>query len=179
MTSRFLPSILTLALGALLIVDGPAHAQKNPGAALPIVYEDVSAGRSRLGEQAGATYAGKLHVIKVSEKDGFTPAKLKFSNFGVGDPRGTKERETPVRVVCVFVVMPDGQTTEPRIISSTDSRISDGVITSVLHRRFIPATYRGTPVASLEATVVKWAGAEAQDYGMFQNGLGIMGYRDR
>ena len=168
-----------VALTLFAIAPGTTNAQKPADHGQPVVYNDITAGLSALDRQARNAYAGKFRLVEVTERDGLTPARIKGHNFPFRDPRSTRDMAVPGKIVYLFVVTADGSVIEPRIIQSTDRRVSDYVLKSILFRRFVPARFRGVPVASLHAGDMDFGSQGPHEDGNLRDGLGIQGYRDR
>ncbi len=160
-----------------------ADAQKHSEAGLPSVFNDVTSGSTALDRSAKKLYRDKFRIIETTQKDGLTPARIKGHDLSLygprfRDPRGSKEREQGFKVTCLFVITADGAAVEPRVIEASDPRVAQAIIDWVRLRRWTAARYRGVPVATLyarEDAEGPLGHAEAAP----QNGLGIMGYRDR
>ena len=167
-----------LAITLLAIAPGRANAQKPADHGQPVVYNDITAGSSTLDRQARKAYAGKFRLIEVTERDGLTPARIKGHGVPFRDPRSTRDLAAPGKIVYLFVVTADGHVIEPRIIQSTDRRVSDYVLKSILSHRFVPARFRGVPVSSLHSGDIDFGVAGPYRNKEFNDGLGIQGYHD-
>ena len=178
-----LSALLALTVGTEGGEKSKTAAPKLGGDRAPVVYDDVTEGSKKLDRDAKTIYAGKFRIIEVAQKEGFVPPQLKGTSFdypgAYKDPRGTRERETRFKVVCLFIIDATGLVIEPRIVQSTDPRMSAAIINSIAYRRWVPARFRGVPVACLYATEVEEAGQREKDDTLFKNGLGLQGSRDR
>jgi hypothetical protein len=164
-----------------LLSFSPAFAKEKPADhGLLVVYNPVSAETAALDRQARQAYAGKFRIVDVTERDGFTRGRMKGipDMFG-GDPRSKRERKAPGKIVFLFVVTADGRVIEPRIIQSSDRGVANYLINWTLVRRFVPARYRGVPVAAVHSVELDLGIEEPMRNPPANDGLGIMGYRDR
>jgi hypothetical protein len=169
--------LVTLTL--LLVAPGLAPAQKPADNSQLLIYNDITSGLSALDRDARKAYTGRFRVVEVTERDGFTPGRIKGVAVPFRDPRSMREAAVPGKIVYLFVVTADGRVIEPRILQSTDRRVSDYVLKSILVRRFVPARFRGVPVASLHSGDLDFGSQRTDENKLFQNGLGLQGYRDR
>lgn len=173
--------VVILALLLLPGADQSCAADKD----LPVVYDDVTNGSGKLDREARRIYGDKFRLVETTQKESFVPPRVK--GFDVGtyrmayrDPRGTREREQAFKVVCLFVITADGRVIEPRVTESTDPRMSKAILDGIVYRRWVPATFRGKPVACLSATEeAQGPKSDGPDSKNFRNGLNIQGYRDR
>lgn len=170
--------VCVLAITLLAIAPEPANAQKPADHGQPVVYNDITAGLSALDRQARKAYAGKFRLIEVTKRDGLTPARIKGHGEPFSDPRSMRDLAVPGKIVYLFVVTADGRVIEPRIIQSTDRRVSDYVLKSILFRRFVPARFRGVAVSSLHAGDIDFGSGGPYENRNFKDGLGIQGYHD-
>jgi hypothetical protein len=181
LTTRAFTPVKHAVAGLILLAisPGPTQAQKTTEQGLPVVYNDVTAGISTLDRDARKAYAGKFRLVEVTESDGLTPARIKGHTTPFKDPRSMRDWAVPGKVVYLFVVTADGRVIEPRIVQSTDRRVSEHVIKSILVRRFVPARFRGVKVSSLHADDIDFGSRGPDENRLYKNGLGIQGSRDR
>jgi len=176
MTSRrFLLLSSTLIMVSFVRAESPGANEK------PLVYDNVTKGSGVIDREAKKAYAGKFRFMDVAEKDGFVPGGLKglyTSQMRFRDPRSTRQSEVPAKVVYTFIVTPDGGVLDPRILSSTDEKLSKYLIKKISNERYFPARFRGTPVYSLHGDEWKIAEDPASSK-QSRDGLGIMKNRDR
>lgn len=165
-------------LGLLVVALGKVSAQKSPAAGKIVIYNEISDDPflDRAGRNA---YAGRYHVIDIKRSSEFTPARLKGASGYIDDPRPMREMGVPAKAVIVFVVTPEGLVKEPHLIQSTDQRVANHLIELMTLRRFAPARLRGVPVFSLYSSEAVFERGRDRDSGLFKNGLGIQGSRDR
>lgn len=171
-----------LALALLLLLPGLAQAQQSPARkkeALVIVYDNVTDGSTATDRAAEKAYVDTLRIIEITEKEGFKPARLKGEPRAFKDPRSMRDWAVRGKITLLFVVTADGRVIEPRVLQSTDQRVSDLALKNIIYERFIPARLRGLPVSSLYGEEIAFRGYKSQGNGIGQNGLGIQGYRDR
>jgi hypothetical protein len=149
----------------------------------PLVYNDVTEGSGAIDRDAKKAYAGKFRFIDVRRKDGFSPGGLKglfTSQLRFRDPRSMRQSAIPGKVVYTFIVSPDGRVLDPRILHSTDERVSKYLIERISNERYFPARFRGAPVYSLHGDEWKFGGQDPTTPPRQDNdGLGIMRNRDR
>lgn len=92
-----------------------------------------------------------------------------------------RQAEVPGKVVYTFIVTPDGRVLDPRILQSTDERVSKYLLQRISNERYFPARFRGVAVYSLDGDEWEFGGQNdptappRQD----KDGLGIMKSRDR
>jgi hypothetical protein len=172
-------SALTLTL--LVISSGLATAQKTSCQSTTLVYYEVSGKPSTFHRDAKNAYAGRFRFIDVKKGDGFNPGHMKGGWPYYNDPRPEREETVPGKVVIVWVVTPEGNVIEPRILQSTDTRVGNHMIHLIALRRFVPARVRGIAVFSLwsDEFVFGSDGKRARDSSLYKDGLGIQGQRDR
>jgi hypothetical protein len=171
-----------LLLSSILVIVSFARAQSPGQNEKPLVYNNVTEGSGAIDRDAKKAYAGKFRFIDVTQKDGFIPGGLKglyTSQIRFRDPRSTRQSEVPAKVVYTFIVTPDGRVLDPRILSSTDEKLSKYLIKKISNERYFPPRFRGTPVYSLHGD--EWKLGEDPTGLSRQNGdgLGIMKNRDR
>ncbi len=170
---RALPIILLLAL------DSRVSAQHPTGGSKPLVYNDTTDSTPAVDRMVKTAMADKFRFIDTTQKGGFAPAGVKGIERPWGDPR-SRDSDSPAKVIYAFVVTPDGRVIEPRIISTTDTRLSEYVLGQFIYRRFFPARFQGDPVYGLKSGTYTLGREVGRGDGSFkQNGLGIVGYRDR
>ena len=92
-----------------------------------------------------------------------------------------RQSAVPGKVVYTFVVTPEGRVLDPRILHSTDERVSKYLIERISNERYLPARFRGAPVYSLHGDEWKFGGPDDPTAPPRQDndGLGIMRNRDR
>lgn len=140
-----------------------------------VVYFDAGEKSPALNREAKKAYAGKFRVEEASAKNGYYPGGMKgffTSSLRFQDPRSMREAEIVGKISFAFVVTPDGKVTEPRILSSTDPRVSKYIIEKIRYERWFPARLRGTPVSSLHVGEWKFGGPESKSKAS-GDGLGI------
>lgn len=163
----------------LAIAPDLAGAQKTVDQGKTIVYDDITQGPNAIDRDAKKAYAGKFRFVDVKQSDGFTPDRLKGPNVYFADPRPMREEVVPGKIVFAYVVTPEGGVIEPRILHSTDRRVSDYLFNLITNQRFVPPRFRGVPVFSLHGGEIVFGSERPRDSDLFKNGLGIQGYRDR
>jgi hypothetical protein len=176
-------SARVLVLIGLLAIASPVHAQSARDNEKQIVYNDITENAGAIDRDAKRAYAGRFRFIDVRQKEGFSPARLKgrfTSSIRFRDPRSMRQSAIPGKVVYTFIVTPDGRVLDPRILHSTDERVSKYLIEKISNERYFPARLRGTPVYSLHCDEWKFGGDDPtapprRDI----NGLGILPNRDR
>ncbi|MEY2497216.1 MAG: hypothetical protein QOD12_772 [Verrucomicrobiota bacterium] len=171
-----------LALVSVLAVAPFVHAQGSGDKEKQLVYNDITEGSGAIDRDAKKAYAGKLRFIDVKRKDGFSPGGLKglfTSQLRFRDPRSMRLSAIPGKVVYTFIVTPDGRVLDPRILHSTDERVSKYLIERISNERYFPARFRGVPVYSLHGDEWEFGGSDATGPSQNNDGLGIMRNRDR
>lgn len=171
-SSRILVLINVLAVASF------AHAQSSSDKAIQVVYNDITESSGAIDRDAKKAYAGKFRFIDIKQKDGFSPGGVKGFPHRFQDPRSMRLAAIPGKVVYAFIVTPDGRVLDPRILHSTDERVSKYIIERISNERYLPARLRGTPVYSLHGDEWTFGGTDAasrQD----SDGLGIYRNRDR
>jgi hypothetical protein len=166
-------------IAALCVVSAAFAKEKPAEHGLPVVYNDVRAGVAAIDRDARKAYAGRFRIIEVTQRDGFTPGRMKAPADMFVDPRSMREKKAPGKIVFLFVVTADGRAIEPRVLQSSHPRASDYMISSTLARRFAPARLRGVAVASLHSVDLDLKVEEMGRNQMANDGLGLPGYRDR
>jgi hypothetical protein len=166
---------------ALIAAFAPVAAGK-PAEPRNLIYSAGS--EAPVLDRSGARlFSDKYRVVAVSPGRDFVRARLK--GFGIYrawniDPRPMRETKTSAKASVAYVVTADGLVKDVRVLESTDKRVADFLIKQIEPRRFAPAQFRDTRVASLEHTEVHFGPADERDNSsMFKDGLGIMGQRDR
>ena len=91
-----------------------------------------------------------------------------------------RQSTIPGKVVYVFIVTPDGRVLDPRILHSTDERVSRYLIERISNERYFPSRFRGAPVYSLHGDEWEFGGLDSTAPDRQNNdGLGIYHNRDR
>jgi hypothetical protein len=168
--------ISVLAVASFVPAQGSSDKEKQ------LVYNDITEGFGAIDRDAKKAYAGKFRFIDVKRKDGFSPGGLKglfTSQLRFRDPRSMRQLAIPGKVVYTFVVTPDGRVLDPRILHSTDERVSKYLIERIGNERYFPARFRGVPVYSLHGDEWEFGGSDATGPRPNNDGLGIMRNRDR
>jgi hypothetical protein len=157
------------------------HAQTSSDKEKRLVYNDVTEGLGAIDRDAKERYAGKFRFIDIKQKEGFSPARLKgsfTSSIRFRDPRSMRDSATRGKIVYVFIVTPDGRVLDPRILRSTDERVSKYIVERIGNERYFPARFHGSPVYSLCGD--EWAfGGQDLTPRQDSDGLGINRTRDR
>jgi hypothetical protein len=171
-----------LSLFLAVIPPGMAKAQK-PGTGkrdtAAIVYDDVTSGSKAVDREAKKAYAGIFHIVEITETDGFVPSRLKGEPLAFHDPRSMREWAIPGKMTFVYVVSPEGKVIAPRALETTDKRVSDEFLKSLLYRRFVPPSFKGTAVFGLSGGEITFGGYVAPVEKLYRDGLGLQGYHDR
>ena len=172
-----------LVLISVLVAASIVHAQRPGPNEKPLVYNNVTESSGAIGRDAKKAYAGQFRFIDVKQKDGFSPGGLKgrfTSQSRFRDPRSMRQSAIPGKVVCTFIVTPDGRVLDSRILHSTDEGVSKYLIERICNERYFPARFHGVPVYSLHGDEWDFGGNDPRDPPR-QNidGLGIMRTRDR
>ena len=174
-SSRLLAAIAVLAITSFADAHSASDKEKR------LVYNDVTEGSGASDRDAKGPYAGKFRFIDVKQKEGFSPARLKgsfTSTIRFRDPRSMRDTATRGKIVYVFIVTPDGRVLDPRILRSTDERVSKYIIERISNERYFPARFHGSPVFSL--CRAEWAfGGEDLTPRQETDGLGIFPPPDR
>ena len=171
-----------LLLSSILIVVSVVRGQPPGTNEKPLVYNNVTGGSDAIDRDAKKAYAGKFRFIDVRQKDGFVPGGLKglyTSQIRFRDPRSMRQSQVPGKVIYTFIVTPDGQVLDPRILHSTDERVSKYLIEKISTERYLPARFRGAPVYSLHGDEWKFGADPTGPTRQSGDGLGIMKSRDR
>ena len=166
------------------VVVGQSAAREPTTSSLPVVYDDTTEGSTKLDSDAKKIYVSKFRIVPVTQKDGLVPAQLQRDSSG--EVQGTHdnqsrphERESRSNVVCIYIITAKGLVIEPHILKTTDGRLSRAWLDSFPHRRYVPAKFRGVPVATLGSIESRWGPEIRSGDRTFRNGLGIQGSRDR
>jgi hypothetical protein len=172
-----------LVLISVLVAASIVHAQRPGPNEKPLVYNNVTENSSAVDHDAKKAYAGKFRFIDVKQKDGFSPGGLKgrFTDQSrFRDPRSMRQSAIPGKVTYAFIVTPDGRVLEPRILHSTDERVSKYLIERISNERYFPARFHGVPVYSLHGDEWEFGGNDpTAPPRQNTDGLGIMRTRDR
>lgn len=163
-----------LAVSLFLMGHGIASAQNAQDRSRVVVYNAISDDPSA-DRAARNAYTGKYRVIDIKTGDGFSPARLKGRSPYPRDPRSMRELATPAKAVVVYLVTPEGSVIEPRIVKSTDQRVANYLIKSIMPQRYVPAKFRGAPVFSINVTEVTFGNSIEQR--PVNDGLGLQGFR--
>ena len=158
-----------------------AHGQGHGEETKPVLYYDASKGSPALNHEAKKAYEGMFHLAETTAKDGFYFGGMKglfTSSIRFQDPRSMRDSEIPGKVSFAFIVTPDGRVVEPRILHSTDDRVSKYIVEKIRYDRYFPARFRGTPVYSLHLSDWKFGGPDGSSKAS-GDGLGIYHSRDR
>jgi len=177
--ARFAVKSTLLIVTLLAIAPAPTQGQKSGDRGKLVVYDNITDGASPTDRDAKNAYAAMFRLIEIRERDGFIPARMKGHSTPFSDPRSMRDEAVSGKIVYVYVVTADGRVIEPRILQSTDQRVSGYVLKSIIFRRFVPARFQGVPVASLHGDEIAFGSEGTYDNKIFRNGLGIQGYRDR
>jgi hypothetical protein len=170
-----------VAVIAVLVGASCAHAQSSGDREKRLVYNDVTEGADAADRDAKRAYAGKFQFADIKQSEGFSPARLKgtlTSSFRFRDPRSMRDSAIRGKVVYVFIVTPEGRVLDPRVLRSTDERVSKYIIERISNERYFPARFRGSPVYTLCRDEWAFGGQDLmprQD----SDGLGINRTRDR
>lgn len=150
-----------VALIGVLAVTSFAHAQGSEDKEKQLVYDDITEGSGVIDRDAKKAYAGRFRFVDIKQKDGFSPGGIKGFPSPLRDPRSMRDSAIRGKVVYVFIVTPDGRVIEPRILHSTDERVSKYIIERISYERYFPARLRGTPVYSLYGAELAFGGQGA------------------
>jgi hypothetical protein len=176
-SSRVLVLIGFFAVTSFVRGQGSSNNEK------PLVYNDITEGSGAIDREAKKAYAGKFRFIDIKQKEGFSPGGLKgifTSSLRFRDPRSMRDSAIPGKVVYVFIVTPDGRLLDPRIVHSTDERVSKYLIERISNERYFPARFRGVAVYSLHGDEWKFGGNDPTAPPRQNNdGLGVYHSRDR
>jgi hypothetical protein len=175
-SSRVLVLISVLVVTSFVRGQSPSHNEK------PLVYDDITEGSAAIDRDAKKAYAGKFRFIDVKRKDGFSPGGVKGMTHQLRfrDPRSMRQSAIPGKVVYTFIVAPDGRVLDPRILHSTDERVSKYLIERISYERYFPARFRGAPVFSLHGEDWEFGGQDPTAPPRQENdGLGVYHSRDR
>ncbi len=176
MKTLLLVSVLALFLPNLAVAQAKVDASREPR---PVLYNFIPGAATKLDHTAGKAYADKFKVVEITEKDDFKDARLKGDFYSIDDPRSMRVWQVPGRVEVNYLVSPEGKVTDVRVLESTNPLFAKSMVARVRARRFFPARYRGLPVFSLRAASQEFGRSSRAGLGFGQDGLGIMGYRDR
>jgi hypothetical protein len=175
-SSRVLGLISFLAAASFAHAEGSREKEKQ------LVYDDITEGPGAIDRDAKKAYAGKFRLFDIKQKDGFSPGGLKglyTSSIRFRDPRSMRDSAIRGKVVYVFIVTPDGRVMQPRILHSSDERVSKYILERISNERYFPARFRGTPVYSLHSGEWAFGGEDERDPRQDNDGLGIYHSRDR
>ena len=144
-----------------------------------MLFNCIKGAPTELDRKAEKAYANDFKVVEITEEDDFKDARIKGYFYSINDPRSTRVWHVPGRVQVVYLVNPEGRVTDVKVLESTDPRFVKPMLECVKARRFFPARYRGKPVFSLWAESQEFGHPPRDGNGFGEDGLGIMGYRDR
>jgi hypothetical protein len=171
-----------LVLVSVLAVALFDRAQSASDKEKPLVYDDVTEGSDAHDREAKKTYAGKFRFSDITQKEGFSPGGMKgifTSSIRFRDPRSMRDEAIPGEIVYTFIVTPDGRVIEPRVLHSTDERVTKYILKRISYDRYFPARYRGLPVYSLQLDLWKFGGPDTTSPRQYNDGLGVYHSRDR
>ncbi len=143
-----------LVLVSVLAIALSDRAQSASDKEKPLVYDDVTEGSDAHDREAKKTYAGKFRFSDITQKEGFSPGGMKgifTSSIRFRDPRSMRDEAIPGEIVYTFIVTPDGRVIEPRVLHSTDERVTKYILKRISYDRYFPratAAYRSTPCNS-------------------------------
>jgi TonB-like protein len=166
----------------VLLLSNPVRAQAKPdenGDRRPVVFDFIPDSPNQIDRLAPKIYADRFKVRQVTAKDDFRDARIKGYFYSIDDPRSMRVWRVPGKVEVIYVVNPEGRVTDARVLECTDPLFAKPMLESVRSRRFFPARYRGTPVFSLWSDSQIFGHPSDSGNGFREDGLGIMGYRDR
>jgi len=135
-----------LVVAALLAWAGPARAADT--AALPLVYNQITAEGAPHDAAFKAAYAGTYRFTDIKEGPGFKRAEL----LSAGAPAGPVDASgKPVAgyILFAYVISAEGKAIEPRVVKSTAPAINAPALAAIKAWRFEPARVDGKPVATL------------------------------
>ncbi len=173
---------LLVALTFSLLLPIVAEAQKVSSQSkqrVTIVYNYVADGYTALDWAAEKAYAGKFKIIDVTEHGSFKLGYFKGSGVQVQDPRSMRQRAVKAKVSIAYILTPEGRVSDPRVLESSDQRVTDVVLRAMKFWRNTPDRYNRLPIFSLYTFEQTFGGTTADDNGIQKDGLGIQGYRDR
>jgi hypothetical protein len=148
----------------------------------PLVYDDITEGADGYDRQAKKIYTAIFRFIDVTQEEGFRPGGMKglfTSSIRFRDPRSMRDDAIPGKIVYAFIVTPDGRVIEPRVLHSTDQRVSKYILGKIRYDRYFPARYRGVPVYSLHLDSWEFGGPDTNSPRQDNDGLGVYHSRDR
>lgn len=180
-TISLMSFVRLLTLITLLAVVSSIPAQ-GTGDEKQLVYADPTGASGAIARDAKKAYTGKFRFIDTRQKDGFFPGRLKggmTSSYRFSDPRSMRVSAIRGKVVYAFIITPDGRVMDPRILHSTDQRVSKYIIEKISYERYFPARFRGVPVYSLQSHQWEFGGEDARFPQQDHDGLGIYRHRDR
>jgi hypothetical protein len=90
-----------------------------------------------------------------------------------------RDEAVPGKVVISWLVTPEGRVIEPRILQASDNRVANYMINLIVFRRFVPARIKGVAVLTVWVDEFVFGSNTKRDDGLFRDGLGIQGQRDR
>lgn len=164
----------SVAAGALCHV-----ASAKPAESRNIIYS-ASSEVPALDRSAAKLFSNTYQVIDVKPGGDFRRAHVKgFEIYLRNDPRPMRETKTLAKASIGYVVTVEGLAKDLRVLESNDTRVAALLMKQISQRRFVPAQYRGAAVPSLQHTEVRFGPSDDKDSGLFKDGLGIMGNRDR
>jgi hypothetical protein len=109
-----------LVVASFILAQSSSDKEKRLG------YNDVTEGSGAIDRGAKGPYVGKFQFIDIKQRKDFLPPVSK----GVSRRRSDSEIRVPGdsatrgKAVYVFIVTPDGRILGPRILRSTDERVS-------------------------------------------------------
>ena len=176
-------SALRSAVVAAAVIAACTQAVAEKPAAPPNVIYSATGEVPALDRSAAKLFSDRYQIVTVHRGAGFVRARIKGFNIYLPDskdPRSTRDARTPAKASIGYVVTAEGLVKDLRVLESTDKRVADFLVKQIERRRFAPAQYRGSAVASLEHTEVRFGPIDERDNSsMFKDGLGNQGQRDR
>lgn len=139
---------LTFLLASLFVAVPLYAASKkdvHPSGGKPAVY--VYVGKSeRIGyAEVKARYGKKFRIVDLKDERGYTRSKVTIKVT----PNSVYESGQIVRgsVRLMFIVTEKGRVLEPFVLSSTDARLNDTVLTFIMRWRGTPARLNNIPIS--------------------------------